>query len=301
MNHRHALARRFAPRIPRTPDSYAPGGGRGTARARQVTHGRSVARVGKTEPAELYMNPADVVKIYRTIFDSDPTIWTLGFILFSVADQLAEIRERAGDVESIGGGSLQLRVELDRRVEDLEGLIFDYVQTLRAMAGDPDVITGTVAENTQRIAGHLFVQGWPDKVDYEAGEGSETNPLPYGLIWEISSLTNQVWAMWHPVSWVHDDPAVPWWDWIPVAIAAGWVEAINRVQALAGQEDPENTEGWGAQLGHAAEQTEAAVIEIADQGAGAIGRAAEVAKKMIGAAALGLGLGLVLLAGSRRR
>ena len=226
MNHRLALAQRFAPRIPDTSRSYAPGGARGRARAQQITHGRRRARVGKVEPVEVYMNPGDVVKIYRKIFDSDPTIWTLGFILFSVGAQLAEIRERAADVEDVGGGSLQLRLELERRVEDLESFLSDYIRILRAMGGDETVLDGIeIAEYTQTLAEHIFVQGWPDKIDYEAGEGSEVNPLPYGLIWEISSLTNQVWAMWHPITWIGDDPDVPWWEWIPVAIAAGWVEA----------------------------------------------------------------------------
>lgn len=302
MNHRLALAQRFAPRIPDTSRSYAPGGARGRARAQQITHGRRRARVGKVEPVEVYMNPGDVVKIYRKIFDSDPTIWTLGFILFSVGAQLAEIRERAADVEDVGGGSLQLRLELERRVEDLESFLSDYIRILRAMGGDETVLDGIeIAEYTQTLAEHIFVQGWPDKIDYEAGEGSEVNPLPYGLIWEISSLTNQVWAMWHPITWIGDDPDVPWWEWIPVAIAAGWVEAINRVQDLVTQEDPGGGEGWGAQVGHAAEQTEAAVIEIGEAGGAAIGRAAAVAKKMLGAAAVGVGLGLLLLLGNRRR
>jgi hypothetical protein len=249
------------------------------------------------------MNPGDVVKIYRKIFDSDPTIWTLGFILFSVGAQLAEIRERAADVEDAGGGSLQLRLELNRRVEDFEGSVFAYTAILRFMAGDTEapMLGDTAEESLEALARELFIAGDPREIDYEAGEGSEVNPLPYGLIWEISSLTNQVWAMWHPITWIGEDPDEPWWEWIPVAIAAGWVEAINRVQDLVAQEDPGGGEGWGAQVGHAAEQTEAAVIEIGEAGGAAIGRAAAVAKKMLGAAAVGVGLGLLLLLGNRRR
>lgn len=303
MNHRLALAQRFAPRIPDASGSYAPGGGRGRARAQQITRGRRRARVGRVTPVDVYMNPGDVVKLYRRIFDEDPTVWTLGFVLFSAGKQLAEIRDRAAEVEQVGGGALQLRLELNRRVEDFEGSVFAYTAILRFMAGDTEApMRGdTVEESLEALARELFIAGDPSKIDYEAGEGSEVNPLPYGLIWEISSLTNQVWAMWHPIQWISADPDAPWWEWIPVFVAAGWVEAINSVQELATQADPDGGAGWGAEIAESAEQTEAAVIEIGEAGADAIAAAAGVVGKGMAMAAIGLGLVALIVIGGRKR
>ncbi len=145
------------------------------------------------------------------------------------------------------------------------------------------------------IAKRLFVEFPQDEGlwDYEAG--GSVLPPPRGLIWELGTLMNQTFAMWHPIAWIGDDPDEPWWSWVPVAIAAGWVAAINDVQQLADQA-PEQGPGWGAQIGHAAEQTQAKVVELAEQGAAVIGQLAAKA----GAIALGVGLlALLIIKGLR--
>ena len=101
MNHRQALAQRYAPRIPNTADTYVPSG-RGVPRFSRA-FGRRRARVAGSVADELYLNPADLVLYYRQIFDADPTIWTLGFILYSVGQRLADVRMHASDSEAVAG------------------------------------------------------------------------------------------------------------------------------------------------------------------------------------------------------
>lgn len=287
-NYRLALAQRFAPRIPNTADSYEPaqGGGR-LAYARALNRfGPRRARVGKD--TELYLNPATLVTYYRQIFDADPTIWTIGFIIYSVGQRLADLRMVAQDVENVGGGSLQLRLELERRVEDWQGMVMDFARTLRAQ-NDPEEDADALASE---LARRLFVEFPQDEGlwDYEAG--GSVLPPPRGLIWELGTLANQVWAMWHPIAWVMDDPDEPWWSWMPVAIAAGWVSAINDVQEVVNNE-PTQGPGWGAQLGTAAEQTEAKAVELSEKASEVLDSA--IAYATGGAAIVLLGLGLLVL------
>lgn len=298
MNHRLALAQRFAPRIPDTARTYAPAGETRDRYRRAL--GRQRGRVGATPADELYLNPSDLVLYYRQIFDKDPSMWTLGFIIFSVGQRLADVRMHAAEVEAVGGGSLQLRLELDRRVEDWQGLVWDFKSLVRGSV-DPSYDWGTLGSEASfatSIARRLFIAYPQDQglFDYEAGGGISQLPPPRGLIWELGTLMNQTWAMWHPIAWIGDDPDEPWWSWLPVAIAAGWVEAVNEVQSIAADE-PTQGPGWGAEIGHAAEQTEAKVVELGEKGASVIGALAKSAAM----AGIGLGLLALVIMGSRRR
>ena len=252
-----------------------------------LQHSRAYSRVRVGKSDDVYLDPAKLRLVYEGIYNKSPGFWTLLAIVFSVGGVLGDLINRANEVEAVGGGSQQLKLELNRRREDWEGIL----QLLRAdVFGDSEDSDADFAKAYKL----LFVSFPQDEGEFEYENGSQLPPR-YGLIWEIGSLSNQVWAMWHPLSWVHDDPDEPWYSWIPVAIAAGWVEAFNDVQGLVGQA-PEQGPGWGAGIAQAAEQTEQAVIDIGNKGASLL-------KKAVGMAAGGALLGLLIggaLLGSRR-
>jgi len=242
-------------------------------------------RVGKSD--EVYLDPAKLRLAYEGIYNKSPGIWTLLAITFSLGSLLANLIDRANAVEAVGGGSKQLKLELDRRREDWQAVLW-MLQAI--IFGQTDTPTEDYAEAYKMI----FVEYPQDQGLFEYENGTQLPPR-YGLAWEIGSLSNQVWAMWHPSTWVHEDPDEPWYSWIPVAIAAGWVEAFNDVQVVAGQ-SPNEGPGWGAEIGIAAEETEKKVIDLGKQGASLLRKAAGMAA---GGALLGLLIGGALL-GSRR-
>lgn len=91
-------------------------------------------------------------------------------------------------------------------------------------------------------------------------------------------------------------PDEPWYSFIPTAIAAGWVGIFNEVEEVF-TDAPDGGAGWGAKIGEAAEQTQAAVVEIGEKGY-------ELAKKAAGMAGGALLAGLVvggIVIGSSRR
>lgn len=269
MNHRNALANRHSGHAPR--------------RAGQ-------ARVGKVTPVELYLDPGKLRDLYRGIFEKDPTLWSLTMVIFSLGQRLAAMRDVAAQVEAIGGGSLQLRLELERRVEDWSGLLQDVkYAALGQFDADEDE-----AAMASEIARRVFVEFPQDEGKWEYLDGGSQLPPRYGLAWEIGTLLNQVWATWHPILWIGQN-GEPWYMVLPQQIAAGWVEAITDTQELAGAL-PEQGEGWGAQIGHAAEETEAAIIQIGQKGVDLV-KAAASAGMALGVALLG---GLFLLSRSGR-
>lgn len=270
MNHRHAMLRRFN---------------------RPGRTGRTIARVGATDEKDLRLDPAKYRTYYRQIYDKSKDLWGLGFVIFSLGQRLAELREVAAEVESVGGGSLQLRLELERRKEDY----FELVQRFsKLVQGDVDDVQESFAE----LERFIFVSFPQNEGEWEYMDGGTQLPPRYGMAWEIGTLTNQVWAMWHPANWILDDPDTPWWEWIPVAIAAGWVDAINSVQETV-SDAPESGPGWGAEIGQAAEDTSQVVSELAEEGAEALGKiGASATGALVAAGALFLGAAFFL--GGRR-
>lgn len=260
MNHRNALASRHSGHAPR--------------RAGQ-------ARVGKVTPVELYLDPGKLRDLYRGIFEKNPTLWALTMVIFSLGQRLAAMREVAAEVEAVGGGSLQLRLELNRRVDDWMGLL-QRVRYILAADYDEGEDEASLSAELARL---VFVEFPQDEGLWEYEDGGSVLPPRYGFAWEIGTLMNQVWAMWHPISWIGQNNE-PWWMVLPETIAAGWVAAVNDTQELAGAM-PEYGPGWGAQIGEAAVETEAAAISIGQRGY-------DLAVKI---AAGGMAIGLAVLGG----
>jgi hypothetical protein len=124
------------------------------------------------------------------------------------------------------------------------------------------------------------------------------------LVWEVGSLSNQIWSSFAPVRWIMEFDesgaiTTPWYQWVPELIAAGWVHAINEVQELV--QPGAVTEGgaeWGAQLGTAAEQTEERLTQAAEDAQAWLGEVASTASTI----ALGfVGLAALVLVTRGRR
>lgn len=274
MDRRQAFSR-FAP----TGSSHAAAHAR--ARRRQGQR----ARVGKS--GDLYLDPATFRKFYTSIYEAHPGILTLCAIAFSLGDRLTQLIDTANEVEAAGGGSAQLKLDLMRRREDWFEIYFMLRRVVLGDSDDPDADYAKALKWT--------FEGFPQDEGLYGYENGEALPPRYGLAWEIGSLYNQVWAMWHPATWIHEDPDEPWYSWVPVAIAAGWVGALNDVQSLV-TEAPGGGAGWGAELAAAGEATELKVIELKDS---AIDFGKQIAGATTGALLGGLLVGGILL--GRRR
>lgn len=275
MNRRHAFAR-FA--------KTASSGAAAHARSRRRQGQR--ARVGKA--GEIYLDPAKFRSFFLTVYNDHPGIFSLFLILFSLGDRLTHLIETANEVEQVGGGSAQLKLELMRRREDWFEIYFTLQQILFGNSEDP--------EGDFDKAVRWTFEGFPQDQGLYGYENGEQLPPKYGLAWEIGSLYNQVWAMWHPITWIGDDPDEPWFSWLPTWIAAGWVAGVNDLQALVA-DAPEQGPGWGAEIAAAASETESKVSELGQEGFDFAKKAAGMAG---GALLGGLLLGGIVL-GSRRR
>ncbi len=275
MNRRQAFAR-F------TPHSTA-----AASHARARRRQGQKARIGKANQNE--MDPAAFRDMLLDIYNSSPGLVTLMAVVLSLGSMLTELIDRANDVEQVGGGSAQLRIDLMRRREDWFEIWFLLMQIVKGESEDPEADLQMALEWT--FKGFPQDQG---KYEYENGSGF---PPRYGLAWEIGSLYNQVWAMWHPMSWVGEDPDEPWYSFIPTAIAAGWVGIFNEVEEVF-TDAPDGGAGWGAKIGEAAEQTQTAVSKIADKY-----DLGKIAKKLgaMGAGLLFAGVYVTALGGLGRR
>ena len=274
MDRRHAFAR-FATPTPSTAAQY------------RRPHQRQGVRVGKV--GEVYLDPAAYQAMYHSTYDAAPGIWALLAVVISLGQQLTELVNVANEVEAVGGGSKQLKLELARRREDWD-LIFQLIRSIiMGESDDPDA-------DFARAYADVF-DGMPqDQGKFQYEDGGEQYPPRYGLAWEIGSLYNQTWAMWSPMSWINASGDEPWYSWIPEAIAAGWVAVFNDVQAVA-NESPGEGPGWGAEIGQAAEATEKHVVDLGNQGKKLLEKAMNIGA---GVGVLALILGGAVLFGGRR-
>lgn len=274
MNRRQAFAR-F------TPHSTA-----AASHARARRRQGQKARIGKA--SENQIDPAAFRDMYLSIYNSSPGLVSLMAVVLSLGSMLTELIDRANDVEQAGGGSAQLKLELMRRREDWFEIWFVLMQIVKGESEAP--------EADLQMALDWTFKGFPqDQGKYEYENGSQLPPR-YGLAWEVGTLYNQVWAMWHPITWVGEDPDEPWYTFIPTAIAAGWVDIFNEIEEVF-TGAPDGGAGWGAKIAQSAEQTEAAVVEIGEKGY-------SLAKKALGMAGGALLAGLLvggLVIGGRRR
>lgn len=256
-----SLRARHAPRAPMRPG----------VRIQLAKRARVGAKVGSFDPALLRDE-------YLRIYNAAPGLWALGAVLFSLGQKLTRLIEVATTVEAVGGGSAQLKLELNRRVDDWTMLRQEFFEIVFNEVEDPKAAF-------DELYRRIFVRFPQDQGKWDYEDGGSQYPPKYGLAWEIGSLTNQVWAMWHPTLWISENPDEPWYSWIPAAIAGGWIEALNDVQSVI-SESPVEGPGWGAEMAETAEKTQIAAVDFAKKGADAIKKAAYGA----GAAVVGLGL-----------
>ena len=256
--------------------------------ASRYSRPRKRMRVGK----DYYLDPAKYRDLYLAIYDQYPGIFSLSAVLMSLGQQLTNLVEVANTVEAVGGGSKQLKLELGRRREDWFGVLQILQDIFTGNSEDPDA-------DFQEAYRRIFVRFPQDEGKFDYEDGGSVLPPRYGLAWEVGSLMNQAWAMWHPTLWINEDGDEPWYSWIPQAIAAGWVEAFNDVQSLAGQAPGGGGPGWGAEIAQAADATSLKVTELGQKGAALIAKAYGGAGTLVAA-----GIGAYLLGmfiGGRRR
>lgn len=200
--------------------------------------------------------------------------------------QLEDLSSTLAQIEAAGGGGnapTQIRRDVSRLREDLQGVdsaIF-HAAALRA--------EGEIEEAARvfkvDVLNALFT-GYPPGTVFDY-EGGPAQPPKRGIVWQLASLINQVWAGWHPVLWIRDD-GLPWWQWVPEAWASGMVAGVNELEAAITTR-PEAGPGWGARAGEAIEALNNATGEFVEDAAGTIRSFLSTGSKvvLVGLAALG--------------